>query len=301
MENIYELLSCYEGKKVILIDLLNVLFRSYYSYSDLVNSAGEHTGMYYGLARLLQTLELNYSDALILLVDDGVPASRKTLNENYKANRDSGVSFNNRKYIVDCIIQFLPNVCRVFNDEAEADDLMFSISRIKYFGNTFILYTNDKDLYQALDSSTFISTNIEMSKLVLQDKYSDRYVKYFKDLEPYQIPYYRAVVGDKSDNLSSISARFPSAVAYYFAKNYILSDSILPLESKPDSLTDKQYSRLKEIYKSENFIINIRLMKLSMIVPITVQFKNLTLEEVRSTLLDLELLQFARYLQLFDN
>lgn len=298
MDEICELLSCYEGKKVILIDLLNTLFRSYYSFSDLVNSAGEHTGAYYGLARFLQTLILSYPEDLILLVDDGFPAERKALNESYKANRNSGVNFNNRKYIVDCITQFLPNVFRIFNNEAEADDLMFSISRVKSYGNTFILYTNDKDLYQALDKTTFISTNVEMGRLVLQDKYSDRYVKYFKDLEPYQIPYYRAVLGDKSDNLSSISLRFPSSVAYYFAKNYIKSDGVLSLDTKPASLTDKQFYRLQEIYKSDKFIINIRLMKLSVVEFISIQDKYLTLEEVKGTLLDLELLQFARYLKL---
>ena len=300
MDEIYELLGVYKGKKVILIDLLNVLFRSYYSYSDLVNSAEEHTGMYYGLARLLQSLELNYSDDLILLVDDGAPLERKTLDSNYKANRNNGINFNNRKYIVDCIIQCLPNVYRVFNNEVEADDLMFSISRIKDFNNTFILYTNDKDLYQALDSTTYVSTNMEMGSLVLQDKFSDRYVKYFKDLEPYQIPYYRAVLGDKSDNLSSISTRFPSAVAYYFAKNYVLMDNILSLSYKPDSISDKQFEKLQEIYKSEKFIVNLRLMKLSFIKDFEVQSKCLTRDEVKAVLLDLELLQYASYLQMFN-
>lgn len=300
MDNIYELLTVFEGKKVILIDLMNVLFRSYYSFSDLTNSNGEHTGMYYGLARLLQSLEINYSSDLILLVDDGASVNRKSLDSEYKANRKSGINFNDRRYIVDCIIQFLPNVYRIFNNEAEADDLMFSVSRIKDFNNEFILYTNDKDLYQALDETTKVSMNLSNNRFVIQDQYSDRYVKYFKDLEPYQIPYYRAVLGDKSDNLSSISIRFPSAVAYYFAKNYVLKDSVLSLDVKPAEISDKYFQRLQEIYKSEKFIINLRLMKLFFIHNINIQVKNLTLNEVKSTLFDLELLQFLRYLQLLD-
>lgn len=298
---IHELLNKYSNQTVILIDLSWVLYRSHYAYGNLTNQSGEPTGSYYGLGRTIQTLKTSYPNSLILLVDDGHPIERKQLNESYKGNREHSVHFRDKKFTVDCMIQNVPDVYRVYNQIAEADDLLFSISRIKDYNNQFIIYTSDKDLYQALDDTTLLASEINKGYLVTKDVTHEQYTKNFMDLHPRQLPYFRAVLGDPSDNLKIIRPRFPSKVAYYFAKNCIKYDGyeihITKPTTKPDDLTEKQYECLLEIYSSEEFINNLQIMRLDYIDVMPVIEKNKQSMDILDTLTSLELHQYLKWLE----
>lgn len=296
--SIKDLLKKYTNETVILVDLSWALYSSYYAFRNLSNSQGEPTGQYFGIANKLIRITDSYPNALVLLVDDGCPVERKELNESYKGNREHSVYFKDKKHIIDCLIQYLPNVYRVYNSVVEADDLLFSISRIKDFNNKFIIYTTDKDLYQSIDDTTKVTSELKKTGFILKDQYHETYIKSFQDLAPYQLPFYRAVLGDPSDNLKIIRPRFPSKVAYYFAKNYITKDGhVTKPSTKPDDLTDKQYENLLEIYASTEFINNLKLMKLNYIDEIPVMPKVKQSTDVQEILNHFELNQFKNWLK----
>ena len=298
MDDLVVLLQEYAGKPVILVDLLNVLYRNLFAFGKLRNSYGEQTGGYYGLTKLIMTLSTSmfYRDSLILLIDDGVPLDRNRRSSEYKSNRKHHVTFDNRSYVIDCLIQNLPNVHRVYNSVVEADDLMFSISRIKQFDNKFIIYTLDKDLYQAIDKTTFICNHYSDGHFILLDDASDYYKKHFRDLEPFQIPYFRACIGDKSDNLPPIEPKFPKKVAYYFAKTCVLPDEIV--KPKPTTaLTKKQFELVHTIYKSNVFMSNLLLMRLEFVDIIPVMKKDKSIFEVSTIVNHLELKEFQEFLK----
>lgn len=299
MYYINDLLNDYKGKIVILVDLSWVLYRSHYAFKELSNSDGLPTGSYYGLTKTITQLCDNYDRPLILLVDDGNPVQRKELNESYKGNREHTVHFDNKKYTVDCLIQPLYNVYRVYDPLLEADDLIYSISRIKDYNNQFIIYSSDKDMYQSIDSTTKVSNSISRGQLMLIDEYSDKYIDNFKDLAPYQIPYYRAVLGDASDNLPIIRKRFPSKVAYYFAKNMVhkVDDNIVVDKySIQEELTETQNSNLLEIYKSPVFMNNLKLMKLEPVADIPLVEKDKSHQEVINVISNLELRTYLHWI-----
>lgn len=294
---ICDLLKEYSGKNVILIDMSWILYRSYYAFNDLTNQRGQHTGQYYGLTNLLKRISDSYPDTLILVVDDGNPVERKELNESYKGNREHGVHFEDKKYIVDCLIHPLHNCFRVYHPTLEADDLLYSISKIKDFNNNYIIHTSDKDLLQAIDDTTTWSREFKQGRFIKIDNNSDYYVKNFEGLLPVQLPYYRAVLGDPSDNLSIIRPRFPSKVAYYFASHYISPDGgVSKPQTKPDDLTDRQYECLLEIYQSEQFMNNLNIMKLKVQQEIPIVEKNKSNYEVLKVLEDFELNQYRNWL-----
>lgn len=297
---IEDLLNEYHSQTVILVDLSWVLYRSHYAFKYLSNNDGEHTGAYYGLCKTLQTFNDSYPESLILLVDDGNPIERKQLDESYKANREQSVKFVDKRYIVDCIIQQLHNTYRVYHPTLEADDLLYSISRIKKYNNQFIIYTADKDLYQSIDATTYIAKTIERGELLPIDQSSDEYTSNFMDLEPFQLPYFRAVLGDASDNLSIIRPRFPTKVAYLFAKNFIYLDDVNKVMvhecEKLDCMTDRQYDQLKEIYQNKQFIINLDIMKLEYQKDIPIIEKEKTSQEVLDELNRLQLKQYLGWL-----
>ena len=181
----------------------------------------------------------------------------------------------------------------------EADDLIYSISRIKDYNNQFIIYSSDKDMYQSIDSTTKVSNSISRCQLMLIDEYSDKYIDNFKDLAPYQIPYYRAVLGDASDNLPIIRKRFPSKVAYYFAKNMVhkVDDSIVVDKySIQEELTETQNSNLLEIYKSPVFMNNLKLMKLEPVADIPLVEKDKSHQEVINVISNLELRTYLHWI-----
>lgn len=294
---ICDLLKEYSGKNVILIDMSWVLYRSYYAFKELTNQEGKPTGQYYGLSNLLKRVSDSYPDALILVVDDGNPVERKELNESYKGNREHSVHFDDKKYIVDCLIYPLPNCFRVYHPTLEADDLLYSISKIKDFNNNYIIHTSDKDLLQAIDDTTSWSREFKQGRFIKIDNNSDYYIKNFEGLLPVQLPYYRAVLGDPSDNLSIIRPRFPSKVAYYFASHYISPEGVVSKpQTKPDDLTDRQYGCLLEIYQSEQFMNNLNIMKLEAQQEIPIVIKNKSSYEVSKVLDDFELNQYKNWL-----
>ena len=183
-------------------------------------------------------------------VDSRIDSEKNSI-DNFINNSVIDRYYDNKSYVVDCIIQSLPNVYRVHNSVVEADDLMFSISRIKQFENKFIIYTLDKDLFQAIDSTTFISNHYSNGHFTLLDDASDYYKKHFRDLEPSQIPYYRACIGDRSDNLPPIQDRFPKKVAYCFAKYCVKSDEIVTIcQSASDSILNRFNKSSTIIYNS---------------------------------------------------
>ena len=124
------------------------------------------------------------------------------------------------------------------------------------------------------------------------------------DLKPYQVPYYRAVLGDASDNLPIIRPRFPSKVAYLFAKNYVMLDNnkveVLKSSIKLIDISDKQYEQLKEIYASHEFINNLKLMKLESQEEIPIIDKAVTSEEVLEELNRLQLNQYIQWINWKD-
>lgn len=298
-----DLLNEYYGKNVILIDLSWILYRSYYAFKDLTTQEGEPTGQWYGLVNTIMRLSNSYPDALILLVDDGCPVERKELNESYKGNREHGVHFEDKHNTVDLLIQPLPNVYRVYHPYLEADDLLYSISRYKDYQNHFIIHTSDKDLLQAIDSTTTWSNKIEGGLLVEYNNNSTYYIDNFSDLEPWQLPYYRAVLGDASDNLPIIRPRFPSKVAYYFAKNniYKLQDGSIAFKKLYDTpkedLTERQFECLDEIYKSEQFMNNLAIMRLMLVDEIPIIEKNKDLWDTNKLIDELELNQYSKWLK----
>lgn len=284
-----KLLEKYKNQKVFLIDFLWYCYKCYFVHQDFTNKEGVKTGHLYGLSNLVQRILTLYPEALIIMCEDCGAKDRKELNEDYKANRSEKPFDDNIWSYARNLFSDFDNIQFAYNKGFEADDMIFSISRIKDFNNEFIIVSGDNDLMQALDDSTKIVKSITykgFQNIVTPD--SEYYIKKFQDIPPYKIPYYRAIIGDKSDNLKPIIKKFPRKIAYYYTMNYPNIDITL--------FNSKELSYLSAIDSSETYKSNLKIMKLS---PIDVFLRDKGENRTLDTIDYLQLFNFKRWVQTY--
>ena len=249
-----ELLEKYSGKKVFLIDFLWYCYKCYFVHQNFENRNGIKTGHLYGLSNLVQRIFTLYPDSLIIMCEDCGAKERKELNEDYKANRAERPFEDVWNYARSLFNDF-DNIQFVYNKGFEADDMIFSISREKDYNNEFIIISGDNDLMQALDDTTKIVKSVTYKGLQnVVTPSSEYYIKKFQDIPPSKIPYYRAIIGDKSDNLKPIMKKFPRKIAYYYVMNYPNLDI--------SQFNTRELTYLSSIDNSEIFGTNLKIMQL---------------------------------------
>lgn len=248
----------------IFIDLSNILYRSMFVFKPDRFKApnGEPNGHLFGLCQLLRTC--NKKGYIIFLCADSKCEWRQNLNENYKSNRDSSirtVDFYQQYDIINGLLSDLPDSYFLYYEDTEADDIMFTCSKIcSDMKRENLILSSDKDVLQALDEYTTIVHKVMLNENEEIKYKSEEYNKLFP-VEPSKLPYYRALKGDKSDNLKPIVERLP--------KDLIL-DLVEWLSINHEPL--KNYEIKKESHKKwidklqnnwEQFGINYCLMRLS--------------------------------------
>lgn len=207
----------------MLIDGLNLFFRSF-SAIDTLNPKGEHIG---GLAGFLQSLAhlIKISDPKsVYIFFDGLNSTetKKMLVKEYKKGRGSGSRFKNTLFQskeqeekakgeqLKSLFEYLKllPVRTIILNGAEADDaISFTASVIKE--NTVIVST-DKDFLQTCSDNNFVySPN---AKTVFTKK--KVYEKFEVLAENFVI--FKALIGDKSDNISGVKGIGPKKALKLF-------------------------------------------------------------------------------------
>lgn len=252
-----------ESNKIpIFIDLSNILYRSMFVFKPDKFKApnGEPNGHLYGLCQLLRTCyKKNY---LIFICADNKCEWRQELNENYKSNRDSSirtVDFYKQYNLINGLLSDLPDSYFLYKENTEADDIMFTGAKIcsELKRQAFVL-TSDKDLLQTLDEYVTVVHKVMLNENEEIKYESEEYNKLFP-VRPKELAYYRAIIGDKSDNIKPVIQRFPKDLAQdiaHYLSEYEWFD-IGFFRPKKES-HDKWITKLKDNW--EQYYNNYRLM-----------------------------------------
>ena len=242
----------------ILIDTSNLLYRGYYSFPS--HQCGE---IFYTLTTIRQYLTQPNTHVYLCL--DGTPKG-KQINEEYKANRNHG-DISVYRYLPQ-LVYLLQNLNRVhiaYNSDLEADEVIFSLTRI-LVGNKLIVST-DNDLLQSLKSDTEIQ---RQDKIINEQYYREEMYQKFHSVSPSRLPIYRAIVGDISDNLKPPVSRFPKELASQIAEGLPYDgtvpdkDSFKSLFLSFSDLTKSKKEKLDLLLENyESFRKNFEIMKLN--------------------------------------
>jgi DNA polymerase I len=216
----------YEGKRVLIIDQLNLFFRNYIVNPSL-STNGSPIGGLKGCFQSIQKIVRESKPDLIITCWDGEggSAKRKLLKKDYKAGRkpirlnrgirnmSEGQEIQNKIWQQTRLIEYynqVPIIQFMFKS-TEADDIIAYLSNMKELaGAEKLIISSDKDFYQLLDSKTVLYRPVQ--KEVLNE---NSIVEKF-NIHPNNFAIARALVGDKSDNIDGIEGLGLKTVAKRF-------------------------------------------------------------------------------------
>lgn len=191
-----------EEIKHIIMDLSFFMAQRGHIFKDLSYN-GRPTGIYYGVLSLVQKLRETYPNTAIHVVRDGNPIAIRRVYPAYKIQRDE-VSYKPSKDF--CMLKNLqkmlvcyPKVFIWYDVEYEADCLIASLALSK--PNTSVVLSGDNDFLQLIDAGVRVSKSFRDKKLEFR---TSEYIYDKYKVEPHQLLIFRALQGDKSDNITGV-------------------------------------------------------------------------------------------------
>lgn len=188
--------------RLVIIDMMNLAFRSYYGYRELATSKGRPTGVCYGFLKAINKIIDDHQPThMVVAKDVGGRTFRHEIYEGYKSNR------SDKPIDLDPQIQDLIRMIETYGIPMigapgfEADDVIGSIAR-KFASPDCHVYiaSGDKDFMQ------LVSPNISMLRFTNsgpQIVTRDQVIQKF-GVEPEQVIDCLALMGDASDMVPGV-------------------------------------------------------------------------------------------------
>ena len=205
--------------RVYLIDGYSLLYRAFYALpQSIVTTSGLPTNALYGFTSMvLKLLGSEEEDVGIGVVwDSGKPAFRMEIFPEYKAQRTSMPE--ELKAQLDHLDEILEamNIPAIRAEGFEADDVLATLSKRLPEDVELMIVTGDQDAMQLVDGSVKVlrtTRGVSETKAYGRDEVIEEY-----GVTPEQIPDYKALVGDSSDNIPGVRGIGPKGAASLLAK-----------------------------------------------------------------------------------
>jgi len=193
-----------EQRKLVLLDGNGLVYRAFYALPYFTTSDGRPTNAVYGFTNmLLKVLEEEKPTHLAVAFDRAAPTFRHEDYAGYKAHRPRMPDDLRPQ------VQLVKEVVEAFGiptfevEGYEADDLIATLARrAEEEGFRVVVVTGDLDLLQAAsDRTTVVVTSRGISETTAYDREG---VRRRFGLEPEQLPDFKALRGDPTDNLPGV-------------------------------------------------------------------------------------------------
>jgi DNA polymerase-1 len=187
-------------KSFLLVDGHALIHRAYHAIPPFKTKAGFPTNAIYGFLTILNKTITDFTpEYLIVCFDTPKPTFRNKLFKDYQIKRPKAE---------DNLIIQVPEIKKILKsgrvlflekEGFEADDILgFIVHKVTNPDIKKIILTGDKDILQLVDSTTFVLTpQIGFGKSKL---YDEREVENKLNVKPSQVPDYKSLAGDPSDN-----------------------------------------------------------------------------------------------------
>jgi len=255
------------GERLLILDSNSILHRVYHALPPLTTKKGELVNAIYGfLLVLFRVIKEFKPDYVCACFDFPAKTFRHEKFKEYKAQRppcpkDLASQIPKLKEILEAFK--IP----IFEKEGyEADDLIGTIVS-KTQGLEKIIVSGDLDNLQLVSKETKVFVLSGVKKSILYDE--KEVEKKYQGLKPKQIPDFKALVGDPSDNIPRISG-IGEKTALDLLKNFQNIETLLKeIEEKSEKIK-KINPKIKEtlLKEKEQLLLNKSLIKIEKNVPI---------------------------------
>lgn len=220
--------------RTLLVDGTNLFIRSY-TVDPTLDVNGNPSGGVAGTLKSLRAIIRSLKAQRVFFIWDGPGGSRnkRKIFKEYKegrkpivgrhyqfesfdqANKNKLWQMNQLKKFIDC----LP-VCQIVTENIEADDVIgYMVIHAEYFGyKSSIIATCDKDYYQLIGNKVVIYNPIKKCLITQKSLLEDT------GYHPNNWLFYKAINGDKSDNVDGVKGFGEKTIAKLF--NVESSDSL---------------------------------------------------------------------------
>ena len=200
-------------KTLLLVDSHAIIHRAFHALPLLKSQSGLYTNAVYGFFGMLDKAIIDFQPShLVTCFDTPKPTFRKKLFEDYQAKRPP---------LQDELRPQIPLIKELLNDAGiarfekpgfEADDVIGTLAeRFKHEDIRILILTGDRDILQLVDNNVMVVTpQTGMSTIKLYTP--EEVVKKF-DISALQIPDYKALAGDASDNYNTARGIGPKTAA----------------------------------------------------------------------------------------
>lgn len=257
------------NNKLLLIDGNLLLFKSFfatlYSPSKLITKEGMDTSATHTfILSLIKVVETYKPTHCFIAFDAGKKTKRHDIYEGYKAGRAKVPIeiFEQKKIIVEILNSM--KIMHMDMEGYEGDDLIASMAMKFSNNNQILVWSDDQDLLQLIDNNISVIVKDSKSKqFIVKDIHN---FKSLHGFEHYQIPDFKGISGDPSDNLPGIKGIGPKGAIdllnrYQTLENIYENISELTIGQQEKFLASKDIALMcKELAKLEMFLnINIEL------------------------------------------
>jgi DNA polymerase-1 len=229
---------------LMLLDTYGLVYRAFFALPGLTTSTGTPINAVYGFTMMLNKLIADERPTHVLAAfDKGMPAERLALFAEYKAQRRAMPDDLRSQFALVRRVLATYGIPVVEIEGQEADDVIATLARqAEEAGEQTIVVTGDLDLLQIVDErTTVLVTRRGITEL---GRYDPPAVRERFGLEPTQLPDYRGLKGDPSDNLPGI----PGVGEKTASKLLAAAGSLDALIANPDLAGNPKLARLIEEY-----------------------------------------------------
>jgi len=250
-----------ERTRPILIDFANVFYRAYYVAPNLSYN-NKQTGTTFLFQKMIRRVSkydalTNSSDFKLIFVFEGGRPTRKDIDSNYKANRVQIEDESFSQQWIDVVQMLKVGNMPIWQVEGyEADDLIASYAT----ENDCYIFTNDKDLEGAIREGVSIIRYGKNGRIIDIDLawFIDQY-----GFKPKHFPIYKALVGDKSDNIKGLKGWGTKST----------SKAIIDYDGDLELMKKNGYGKIFNVLRNEwdQMLVNIELATLRTNAEVSVQ------------------------------
>jgi len=192
-------------QKLLIFDSHAFIHRAFHAIKpDLTTKAGISTNAVYGFFSMILSMIKNETpDYCVFAFDSKEKTFRHNMFSQYKATRVKAPDglYQQIDIIKEGLTAFKANCIAV--PGFEADDIIGAVANTAYKNNLqTIIATGDLDALQLVNSQVVVASPSKGIKNI--EYYDENKVKERFSITPEQIPDYKAICGDKSDNIPGV-------------------------------------------------------------------------------------------------